>query len=1057
MEISIHSVFRGASRFLKYPAFLLLLLLIYSKPVRSESSRNLFAKHFKSLINTTTDSVKDEEDRTVSGTVLDETGQGLPGATIKIKGTETAVTTDNQGRFHLISPGTDGIIVISFVGYRAQELPLKTHRNFVIRLEPEHNTLTDVVIVGYGTQKKKELTGAISSVPKENLNQGVSSVDNLLQGAAPGLQVTQSSGQPGASATVRIRGGNSITAGNEPLYVIDGFPFYNDNTSTQGSVNPNSSAQGLNALATINPSDIESIEVLKDASATAIYGSRGANGVVIITTKKGKKGHNDVSYGVYAGQQQVRKTLPLLNGTQFAQLTNDIQASQGLPAFYTNEQVNEFGAGADWQNAAFRKAPIQNHVISVSGGDDKSVYDISGNYYDQEGIILNSGFKRISVRSNYARNVSDQFKIGLNATGSQSWQTGTSGTNIASILYTAPTVPVKNADGSYNTTNPFTATPGNPIQDLLITQNQTDAFRVLGNFFGEYEIIPGLKAKVSIGADVINTRQAQFSPSNATSGYATNGIASIGANKVATWVNENTLTYSKAFEKHSFSALVGYTTQTSTGNFNTSGSQNFISNLSGYNSLQGGSVPLIPTSGQYNWTLNSWLARINYSYLHRYNFTITGRADGSSRFGAHNKWGYFPSAGFSWNAKEEDFLKDATAVSNLNLRLSAGTTGNQEIGEYQSLITLSPTNYFFNGAVQTGFAPTSLGNPDLKWEKTAQYDAGVDLGLWENRVSITADAYYKKTSNLLISVPVQLSSGYATELENVGSVENKGLELALNTDNIKSGTFRWKTSATISFNRNKVLSLEGQQSFFAQIPDAYSDLLYKLSPVVVKVGLPLGTIWGYQSAGIIQSGDNLAQTPTFGTQQAGDRKYVDVDKNGVIDAKDKTDIGNVQPKFTYGFSNTFTYRNFDLFVFFQGSYGNKIYNLLQEELELNNLGQNASTVLLNRWTPANPSSSIPRASYSPVAQVLDRYMQDGSYLRLKNISLGYNFSPSVAHKILAKQLRVYVSAQNLLTFTHYTGYDPEVNTFGQNNLLQGIDFGAYPSSKTFLAGLNITF
>ncbi|WP_299502467.1 TonB-dependent receptor [Mucilaginibacter sp.] len=1057
MEIYRHSVFGSGSRFLKYLFFLLFLFIIISSTAKSESPKKLPGRHFLKQLNPKIDTARDYEDRNLSGTVLDENGQGLPGASIKIKDAGTGVTTDKQGTFHLPAPNNNATIVVSFIGYRPQELSIRTHKNLIIRLEPDHNILNDVVIVGYGTQKKKELTGSISSVAKENLNQGVSSADNLLQGAAPGIQVTQSSGQPGASATVRIRGGNSITAGNEPLYVIDGFPFYNDNTSTQGSVNPNSSAQGLNALATINPSDIESIEVLKDASATAIYGSRGANGVVIITTKKGKKGHNDVSYSVYVGQQQVRKKLPLLNGSQFAQLTNDIQASQNLPAFYTSNQVSSFGTAADWQSAAFRKAPIQNHSISVSGGDDKSVYDISGNYFDQEGVILNSGFKRISVRANYARNVSDQFKIGLNATGSQSYQNGSSGTNIASILYTAPTVPIKNADGSYNTINPFTSTPGNPIQDLLITTNETDAFRVLGNFYGEYEIIPGLKAKVSIGADVINTRQNQFLPSNTTSGYATNGIANIGANKVATWVNENTLTYNKVLNEHSFNVLVGYTTQTSTGIFNTSGSQNFISNLTGYNSLQSGSVPLIPTSGQYSWTLNSWLGRINYSFLHRYNFTVTARADGSSRFGANNKWGYFPSAGFSWNVKEEDFLKNAPAISNLNLRLSAGTTGNQEIGEYQSLVTLSPTNYFFNGTVQTGFAPTSLGNPDLKWETTAQYDVGVDLGLLDNRVSITADAYYKRTSNLLISVPVQLSSGYAAELENAGSVENKGLEIALNTENIKSGSFKWKTSANVSFNRNKVLSLNGQQSFYAQIADAYSDPLYKLSPVVVKVGSPLGTIWGYKTAGIIQSTDNISQLPTLGTEQAGDRKYVDINKDGAINANDKTNLGSVQPKFIYGFSNTFTYKNFDLFVFFQGSYGNKIYNLLQEELELTNLGQNASTVLLQRWTPTNPSNSIPRASYSPVAQVIDQYMQDGSYLRLKNISLGYNFSPAVAHKILAKQLRVYVSAQNLLTFTHYTGYDPEVNTFGQNNLLQGIDFGTYPSSKTFLAGLNITF
>jgi TonB-linked SusC/RagA family outer membrane protein len=994
----------------------------------------------------------------LKGRVLDSaTRQPIIGAVIRIQGTTHAVATDQKGEFSFVTGQRfPYILEISFIGYLTKQLTA-TGSPVEVFLKENQTQLNDVVIVGYGTQKKKELTGAIATIPKENLNQPVSSVDNLLEGSASGIQITQSSGQPGASATVRIRGGNSITAGNEPLYVIDGLPFYNDNTSTQGSVNPNSSAQGLNALSTINPSDIESIEVLKDASATAIYGSRGANGVVIITTKKGKRGRNDVNYSVYVGQQQIRKKLSLLNASQFAQLTDDIDASQGLQPYYTADQVTSFGAGADWQSAAFRKAPIQDHNLSVSGGDERSTYAFSGNYFNQEGILLNTGLKRISVRANYTRNVSDQFKIGLNATATQSDQYGNAGTNISSILYVPPTVAIKNADGSYNLNNPFAATPGNPINDLLVNVNQTDAFRALGDFYGEYEIIPGLKAKVSIGGDVINTRQNQFNPSNSTSGYATNGLASIGANKVTTWVNENTLTYSKTFDKHSFTILAGYTTQTSTGVSNTSGSENFISNLSGYNSLQGGSVPLIPTSGQYSWTLNSWLARINYSYLHRYNFTITGRADGSSRFGADNKWGYFPSAGFSWNAKDEDFLKGINTISTLNLRLSAGITGNQEIGEYQSLVTLAPTNYFFNNSVVTGFAPNNLGNPNLKWEKTAQYDAGIDLGLWDNRVNFTADAYYKKTTDLLINVPVQLTSGFASELENIGSVANKGLELAVNTDNIRSVGFLWKTSASISFNRNTVLELGGQQMFYAQVADAYSDLIYKLSPVVVKVGSPLGTIWGYKTNGIIQSGDNLSQTPLLGTEQAGDRKYVDINHDGVIDANDKTNLGSVQPKFLYSFSNTFNYKRFDLFVFFQGSYGNKIYNLLQEELELTNLGQNASTVLLGRWTPTNPSNTIPRASYSPVAQVIDRYLEDGSYLRLKNISLGYNFSPAIAHKLLAKQVRIYVSAQNLLTLTHYKGYDPEVNTFGQNNLLQGIDFGAYPSSKTFLAGASITF
>jgi TonB-linked SusC/RagA family outer membrane protein len=983
----------------------------------------------------------------------------LASASVHIQGSTNEVSTDEKGEFKIQTYKKFPIVlIVGLVGYQTKENVLNNADYVTIALQEATNQLNEVVVVGYGTQKKKEITGSIATVPGENLKQASSSMDNLLQGSVPGLQVTQSSGQPGASTTVRIRGGNSITAGNEPLYVIDGFPFYNDNTSTQGIINANSSAQGVNALSTIDPADIESIEVLKDASATAIYGSRGANGVVLITTKKGKKGFDNVSYSAYAGQQHIIKKLSLMNATQFAGLMNDIQASQSLPPYYSGSQIDSFGTGSDWQSAAFRSASIQNHTISVSGGDNKSAYAISGNYFNQDGIIIGSGFKRYAIRTNYSRNVSDKFKIALNATASQSAQVGNSGTNISSILYLPPTVPIKNADGSYNTVNPFSSTPGNPIQDLLITQNQINVNRALGNFFAEYEIIKGLKAKVSVGADLINTKQNQFAPSNSSSGFATNGIATIGTNKVTTWLNENTLTYENTFnDKHSLSILAGYTTQSSKEESVTAGSQNFISNLPGYNSLQGGSVAILPVSGSYGWALDSWLARVNYSYLHRYNFTVTGRADGSSRFGANNKWGYFPSAGFSWNAKDENFLKDVKYLSNLNLRLSAGTTGNQEIGEYQSLVTLSPTNYFLNGTVQTGFAPTSLGNPDLKWEKTTQYDLGADIGLFENRVNLTADVYYKKTSDLLISVPVQLSSGYAAALENAGSVQNKGIELALNTDNIKTRDFSWKTGVTFSINRNKVLSLNGQQSFFAQIADAYSDLLYKLSPVIVKVGQPLGTIWGYQSNGIIQSGEDISKLPYYANQKAGDRKYVDTDGNDTITANDKTNIGNVQPKFIYSFSNTFTYKNFDLFIFFQGSYGNKVYNLLQEELELTNLGQNGSSVLLQRWTPTNPNNTIPRASYSPVAQVLDRYMQNGSYLRLKTISLGYTFSSHIIGKISAKQIRLYVSAQNLLTVTKYTGYDPEVNTFGQNNLLQGIDFGAYPNSRSFLAGLNVTF
>ncbi|MGZ3834850.1 MAG: SusC/RagA family TonB-linked outer membrane protein, partial [Mucilaginibacter sp.] len=874
-----------------------------------------------------------------------------------------------------------------------------------------------------------------------------------------------SSGQPGASASIRIRGGNSITGGNEPLYVIDGFPVYNDNSNVSTGAG---SGANVNALSTINPSDIESIEVLKDASSTAIYGSRGANGVIIITTKKGKRGTNNVSYQAYYGEQKIAKTLPLLNATQWASLHNDILTSIGQSPSFTSDQIAALGQGADWQDAAFRQAAVQNHELTFSGGDEKSRYAIAGNYFNQDGIVLNTNFKRYSVRVNFDRDISSKFKIGINTTTSysttQGAATNTGSNNLSSpnvitnIVTTSPAVAIKDQNGNYNLNNPYASFPDNPIQDLYEVVNQTNIKRSLGNFFGEYTLLPGLKAKVSLGADLISTKQNYYAPANTANGYASLGFATVGAATVNTWLNENTLTYDKTIANdHFLNVLVGYTTQYSSGEAVTAGSKNFVSDATSFNSLQSGSQTLTPTSSAYSWALNSYLARINYSYEHKYNLTLSARADGSSRFGTGNKWGYFPSAGVSWNASEEDFIKQVTAISNLKVRFSAGETGNQEIGQYQSLATLSPINYDFNSALVTGFAANRLSNPNLKWEKTAQFDGGFDLGLLNNRVNLVFDAYYKKTNNLLLSIPIPLSTGYSSSLQNIGSVENKGVEIGINTENINGDGFTWKSSIVYSLNRNKVLSLgNSETSFFPNVPNFTLGLL---QPVNIKVGLPLGTFWGYETAGIFQNAADIANSATLDTKantKPGDRKYVDVNGDGKITAADKVALGNPQPKFIGSFTNTFAYKHFDLLIFLQGSYGSKIYNALQQQLEITNLTTNAWADVANRWTPANPSNSIPRASNSPVAQMSDRYIQDASYLRLKNLVLGYNFSNTLLNKIYVKQVRVYVAAQNLVTWTKYKGYDPEVNSFEQNNTAQGIDYGAYPNYRTFLLGLNVT-
>ncbi|MFI5138618.1 MAG: SusC/RagA family TonB-linked outer membrane protein, partial [Sphingobacteriales bacterium] len=921
--------------------------------------------------------------------------------------------------------------------------------------------------VGYGTQKKSDVTGSIASVPKNILNQPAASFDNLLQGSVSGVAVTQNSGQPGGTATVRIRGGNSISFGNAPLYVIDGFIIYNNNDYA----NVGSNGTSVNALSTIDPGDIESIEVLKDASATAIYGSHGANGVIIITTKRGKKGTNNISFSSYYGQQTVSKTLALLNGSQWASVVDQVNVADGAAQTYPAAQIAAFGTGSNWQAAALRNAPVLNDEISISGGDEKSRYLISGDYFNQEGTLLNTGFERYSARVNYEKQVSDRFKITTNVFGSQSIENklyGGSYNSInfsnayANLLTTSPVALIKNPDGTYNTTNPFSTIPTNPLQDITATTNTTNLTRVLGNVAGEYKFTNELVLKVSGGVDILNTAQDYYAPSftgspaGSATGNQTGGYASIGAGNALSWLNENTLTYDHAFNNtHFLNLLAGASTQYEQDASSVAVAQKFPNDLTTYHNLSYAGIADLPSSSSHSATLESYLARVNYSYLHKYNVTISARADGSSKLGANNKWGYFPSAGFSWNVDKEDFFKkiDQT-VSNLKVRLSAGQTGNSEVPPYSSLSALSPTNYYFNSTLVTGIAPIQLANPNLKWETTTQFDGGFDLGLFDNRINLVFDAYYKKTSDLLLSVPLPLYTGYASELENVGSVENKGIEFGINTDNIKSDDFTWKTNLTISENRNKVLSLgPGVSSYFPLAP------LGQVSPVIVKVSLPVGTFWGYSTSGLLSANDISKGVPLLAgaPQQAGDTKYVDYNGDGKITTSDKHNLGSAQPKFTASITNTFTYKRFDLSVFFTGSYGNKVFNLLQQSLEKPTLTLNASATLLNAWSTSNPNGTVARITDSPVPQVTDRYIQDASYLKLKNASLGYTFKNSLLSKVRVQKLRVYVSGQNLLTITKYKGLDPEANYYDNDNTKQGIDYGTYPPVRTFLAGLNVTF
>lgn len=1009
----------------------------------------------------------------LNGKIIDsKTKETLPGASIQIKGTTHGVVSDADGNFYFqTGQKLPYNLVVNYIGYESKEI-LVENDYITISLEEEIKQLTELIVVGYGSQRKKDITGSVASVPKENLDQISPSVDNLLRGAIPGVQVTQSSGQPGASSSVRIRGGNSITGGNEPLYVIDGVLVYNDNNN--GSTGLSFSGAGANVLATINPSDIENIEVLKDASATAIYGSRGANGVIIITTKKGNRGANTVSYQTYYGIQEVSKKLNLLNAADWATLRNDIQTSIGQTPSFTAAQIDALKTSGnyDWQSAAFRKAPVQNHQLSFSGGDEHSRYAISANYFGQKGVIIGSDFNRTAIRANYEKDISDRFKFGLNSTASNSTINGINSNSgsaalvapntLAGVLLTPPVVPIYNADGSFNVTqNPyFAAVNGyiqNPIADLNAVTNKTKLNRVLSSLFAEYGLLPGLTARVTANGDLINTKQNYYAPSFTTNGASNKGYAAVGSKFVQSWLSENTLNYNKTFTpNHQISLLGGYTYQYTKGELSNAGATNFVNDINKFNALQDG-VAVKPFSDAFESVLSSWLFRTNYTLLNRYNFTISARADGSSRFGSASRWGYFPSAGISWNISEENFIKNLNHLSDAKLRLSVGSTGNQEIADYLSLASLGSVNYSFGGNIFTGFSPTRLSNPNLKWEKTTQYNAGLDVGLFERRISIVFDAYYKKTSDLLVNVPVPLTSGYTSVLQNIGAVENKGIELGITTENTKAQSLSWKTNFVFSANRNKVLEIgNGVQQFFPNVP---SGVLQLQQPILVKVGQPLGTFWGYKTNGVFQNIEEISKSPTLNgiaNTKPGDRKFQDINGDGKISAaNDKTYLGSAQPKFIASVSNIFNYKGIDLNISFQGVYGNKIFNALNQQLEIPTLGNNAAGALADHWTTANPSNEIPRAASSPATVVSDRYIEDGSFVRLKTLTLGYTFPKSFYSKV--KNLKIYASAQNLLTWTKYSGYDPEISSYEQSNLLPGIDYGAYPNARTITLGFNLSF
>ena len=999
--------------------------------------------------------------QTLKGTILDaRTHEPIIGAVVSVKTGKTlsgGTSTDINGNFTLAVKSVPATIVASYTGYNSEEINIYeiTEDEIQIDLTENFNALQGVVVVGYGTQKKSDLAGAVSSVKLDDVKgTNAASLDGLLNGKSAGVQVTPTSGQPGGGMSIRVRGGSSVQGGNEPLYVIDGFPVYNS-SATAGVL----SGSLTNPLASINPGDIESINILKDASATAIYGSRGANGVVIITTKQGKAGERaKITYEGSVGVQSLRKKIDVLDAQNFARLRNeslyDQNPSKGRNQYLSDSEINALGHGTDWQDEAFRSALVQNHNLSVSGGTEKTHYAVSVNWLNQDGIIINTDFSRISGRLNLDSQLSKVLKLGINATvGKNSANVAPNGV-VGALLLMPPTATVYEADGSYTLRNPFENIFSNPISTLNQTTNKTRNYKFLGTGYADFTLLQGLNLKIQFGADVDAGKEYSYVPSTTYEGSSVQGNASLGSVTKESWLNENTLTYTKDWnDRHHLDALVGFTQQTTRVETQASGSSGFVTDLTKYNNLASGSVISTPRSSASENSLISYLARVNYNYLHRYFVTASIRRDGSSRFGKDNKWGTFPSLGLSWQASEEEFLKPLTkTVSSLKVRASYGKTGNQEIGNYQSLSTLSSTKYMFGGVNVIGFTPDRITNNDLGWETTHQFDFGVDLSLFNNRLDFTIDAYVKKTTDLLLSVEIPYTTGYDTSLQNYGSVRNVGVEFSVTSHNFVKKNFSWDTDFNISFNRNKVLSLGNGSDYYI-----YGSM--STGSYIAKVGEPLGSFYGLVTDGILQTGEETEKakfTSAPASAKAGDQLYKDIDGDEAFSTtNDRTIVGNAQPDFTFGIANNIRYKNWDISFFFQGVVGNEIINANELSLSLYSGQQNATARALGRWTEANPSTTVNRAKLDPATNFSDIYVEDGSFLRLKTATLAYNFKKSVLRSLNLSNLKLYVTANNLWTITNYKGFDPEITT--ASNLYQGRDSGAYPVAKSYSFGIVVGF
>lgn len=988
------------------------------------------------------------QDIGVSGKVTSPNGESVPGAKIIVKGTAIGTVTDMDGNFKIIVPEAykDSTLLISSIGFKSKQIKINSQSTINASLEEDAKMLSEVVVVGYGTQKRSDLTGAISSVTSEEIEKAtVMKVDQALQGRAAGVQVTQNSGAPNSSVSIRIRGVGTV-GNSDPLYVVDGFP--------------------MNDINFLNPNDIASIDVLKDASASAIYGARAANGVVIITTKKGKDGKTTITYDTYVGQQEAWKKMDMMDAQTWVQAFNKARANDGKSVQKGFENPASFGAGTNWQDQIFRKATMHNHQLSMMGGNEKNTFALSGSYTGQDGIIVKSEAQRLSFRLNADHKVNSKLKIGENINLSHSSnnvipENDEYNSPVILALRIDPATPVRIADGS-NFAHSKYANIRNPAALLDQTNNAWKTHRAVGGLFGEYEIVKGLKFKTSGGVDLSFVNNYQFNPTYDMAPNEQNlhntVIRETQMYTSALW--ENTLAYATTIsQKHAVDAMAGYTFQDNTYD-NTYATKNDVpTNDSSARYFDAATaISGVVWGGANEWAIRSYLGRINYAFDGKYLLTANLRIDQSSRFIGSNRTGVFPSLSAGWKISKEDFMRELPLISNLKLRAGWGQIGNQNIGgSYPYATLISPGQSYTFGTSQTkinGNAALSGGNPDIKWETVTQTNIGLDIGLWEDRISLSADYYIKNTSDMIVQLPIPLYTGQVNPPNvNGGSVENTGLELS-GMYRKSEGEFQYSAGGNISFVKNKVLSLgEGGKAI-------YTADFRGMGPVSkTDVNEPIASFYGYQTDGIFQN-DAEVLAGVQPKAKPGDIRFKDTNGDGKIDQTDRVYIGSPIPKFTYGFNLGASYKGFDMSIFFQGSEGNKIFNGNKFFLEGGNGLTNMSNTMLNAWTPENPNTTIPRLTQNNPndnTRVSDRYVEDGSYLRLKNLQLGYTLPIGMMNRMRIQKIRIYLSAQNLITFTNYTGFDPEIGIRGGNSLDIGIDRGIYPQARIYSIGANFSF